>query len=85
MKVKIVGYERNRGFSKKKNADYDYHVLHTSSIRPFTAPGCSGYAVQTIVIAHSQGIITDVPTPGETWEISYNPQGKVDDAYAVEG
>lgn len=85
MKVKIIGYERNAGFSKKKNANYDYHILHTQSVNPICKPGCAGYEVNTFPIAHDQGIIVTPPAPGETWELCYNRFGKIEDAYKVEG
>lgn len=85
MKVKIIGYERNAGFSKKKNANYDYHILHTQNLIPMSRPGCSGYEVSTIPIADSQGVIFSVPNPGETWELVYNRFGKIEEAFKVEG
>ena len=85
MKVKIIGYERNAGFSKKKNANYDYHILHTQSCKPLSAAGCVGYEVLTIPIAHAQGIITQIPAPGEVWDISYDRAGRVDCVCKVEG
>lgn len=81
MKVKIIGYERNAGFSKKKNANYDYHILHTQSCKPLNKPGCYGSEVATIVIREEDGVIVDIPKPGEIWEMSYDRAGRIEAAY----
>lgn len=84
MKVKIIGYERNKGFSNKKNCNYDYHILHVQMLTPFTKPGCYGSEVKTFPIAEVDGIIKNPPMPGEIWEISFNYNRRIDSVYLLE-
>lgn len=82
-KYKIVGYERNKGVSKKTGNAYDMHILHCVCSRAMSGENQAGNAVDKIVIGESEGILTGIPKPGEVWEISFNRSGRVDDAYAV--
>lgn len=83
MKYKVMGYEHTAGTSRKTGSRYDMHILHVVSERPMSNRDSIGYAVDKIVIGADTGILTQIPTPGEVWEIGYNRQGRVEDAYCV--
>lgn len=82
-KYKIVGYEHNAGTSKKTGRPYDMHIIHCVSERPMKGADKIGSAAEQITIGAHDGILTQIPAPGETWEISFNSQGRVDDAYPI--
>lgn len=83
-KYTVVGYERNAGTGKKSGKPYDMHIIHAVSERPMRGTGKVGCAAEQIVIGADDGILTQIPAPGEVWEISFNSQGRVDDAYPAE-
>lgn len=83
-KYKIVGYEHNSGTSKKTGKPYDMHILHVVSEKPMKGQGKLGCSAEQIAIGADDGILTQIPAPGEVWEFSFNRQGRVDDAYPAE-
>ena len=83
MKYKIVGYERNRGV-KKSGQPYDWHIIHAIADRPMRGADKVGHAVLSQMVAESDGILTQIPLPGEVWEFSYDSRGRLDDAYPAE-
>ena len=83
MKYKIVGYERNRGV-KKSGQPYDWHIIHAIADRPMRGTDKVGHAVLSQMVAESDGILTQIPLPGEVWEFSYDSRGRLDDAYPAE-
>lgn len=82
-KYQIVGYEHNAGVSKKNGKPYDMHILHAVSERPMKGQNKMGRSAVQITIGAEEGILTQIPAPGELWEISFNQFGRVDDAYAI--
>lgn len=82
-KYQIVGYERNKGVKKTGQA-YDWHIIHAVADRPMRGADKVGHAVLSQMVAESDGILTQIPKPGEVWEFSYDSRGRLDDAYPVE-
>ena len=82
-KYKIVGYERNTG-TKKTGQPYDWHIIHAVAERPMKGKDKIGCAVLSQMVAESDGILVQIPAPGEVWEFSYDSRGRLDDAYPVE-
>lgn len=80
-KYQIVGYERNSGTSKKTGRDYDFHVLHVVSQRPMKGKDKTGCSAEQFVIGAGDGILAQIPNPGEVWEIEFNSNGRIEDAY----
>lgn len=82
-KYEIVGYERNAGV-KKTGQPYDFHIIHAVAKRPMKGKDKSGHAVLSQMVAESDGILTQIPQPGEVWELSFDSRGRLDDAYPAE-
>lgn len=82
-KYKIVGYERNAGV-KKTGQSYDWHILHAVAERPMKGKDKVGNAVLTQMVGADDGILTQIPVPGEIWELSFDSRGRLDDAYPAE-
>lgn len=82
-KYKIVGYERNKGV-KKTGQPYDWHIIHAIADRPMRGTDKVGHSVLSQMIAESDGILVQIPQPGEVWEFSYDSRGRLDDAYPAE-
>lgn len=82
-KYKIVGYERNSG-TKKTGQTYDWHIIHAVSERPMKGKDKVGNAVLTQMVGAADGILTQIPQPGEIWELSFDSRGRLDDAYPAE-
>lgn len=84
-KFNIVGVQHLQGTSRKGSA-YDFYVLHSVAVRPMRATEGNGNAVSTINIGTNDGIFVNgrIPLPGEVWEIEFDQNRRVDDAYPVE-
>ena len=81
----IHGYERNAGTSKKTGRDYDFHILHGVSHEPLRGANKVGFAAEQIMIGADDGVLRQIPQPGEVWELSFNRAGRVVEAYPVQG
>lgn len=82
-KYTIVGYERNAGVKKTGQA-YDWHIIHAIAERPMKGKDKIGNQVLQVMVGEEEGILTQIPAPGEVWEISFNSRGRLDDAYPAE-
>ena len=82
-RYKIVGYERNAG-TKKTGQPYDWHIIHAVAERPMKGKDKVGCACLTQMVGADEGILTQIPAPGEIWELSFDNRGRLDDAYPAE-
>ncbi len=73
-KAKVFGIQHRKGTSKK-GFNYDADVLHVAFLDPSRAKEFNGCEVAEVWCERSNGIMTQIPKPGDIVDIYFNRSG----------